>query len=349
MKLEFRLIVAFTLMLFIVSLFFLSHVYACLTIAFVLSYLLEPVVSVLEKKGMGRDYGVPVSLFIFFVILGAVGMIVAPRLLEQGRELIERVPVIYSSLAQSFGPTSEAYLGYNAFTEFDKVLAQIGQSNTLVSPLGGFVQGALTHTFKFVIAVLGLLIIPLMTFYLLREFPKIYGKLVYVIPARHHATVEMVRTRLDGVLGGFIRGQLVVSSILSLYYVSAFAVLKIKLALVLGLMAGFFNIIPYLGISTVLVLTLLVAFIHEGTMATYIGIGVVFAIGMVMEGSVLTPRIVGRKVGLSPLMLIISLMVGGELLGLVGMLLAVPLAAILKVLFGVILDRYRSSETFRRV
>jgi predicted PurR-regulated permease PerM len=344
-----KILVASALAVFLVSLFFLSHVYACLTIAFIIAYLLDPIVALLDKKGFSRTYGAPVSLFILLTGLVLTGVAIVPKIIAQGHELFLRIPTVYYSLTTALTPVSEYYLGYNMFQDVNKLFGSLGDPTTFVAPIGGFVQNVFEHTFHLVTTVLGLLIIPLMAYYLLRDFPEMYAKFLYVVPKRHHKTVSELRTRLHGVLGGFLRGQLVVSSILSIYYCTAFAILKLELALVLGLMAGFFNVVPYLGITSVMVLTFLIAFIHGASTPTFAGLAFVFAIGMAMEGSFLTPRIVGRKVGLSPLTLILALLIGGELAGLAGMLLAVPLAAIAKVFFDVLIERYRSSEAFKHV
>ncbi len=348
MKWDIKVVSVVAALFFVLSLFFISQVYASLTIAFVLAYLLDPLVAKLEKKGVNRSLAAPVMLVVFFTGLVLLGMAVIPRLFAQGRELVHRLPAVYAGVAGALAPTSEQYLGYNVFTDVDKLVESLGDPTTLVQPLGGIVGGVFSRTFHFVSALLGLLIIPLMAYYLLRDFPLMYGKFIYLVPKRHHKSIADLRHRLHGVLGGFIRGQLVVSTVLSLYYIAAFTVMRLELALVLGLMAGFFNIVPYLGIVSVLVLTLLIAFIHGAQLTTFIGIGVIFALGMGMEGSFLTPRIVGRKVGLSPLTLIVALLVGGELLGLVGMLLAVPIAAISKVFLESAIAQYRNSDNFKR-
>ena len=347
-KWDIKIVAIGAALLFVLSLVFLSQVYASLTIAFVLAYLLDPVVTKLGKKGVNRAVAAPVMLIVFFVGLTGLGMVVIPRLFAQGRELMHRLPAVYTGVATALAPWSERLLGYNVFTDVDKLMETVGNPTTLVQPLGGIVGGMFSRTFHFVTALLGLLIIPLMAYYLLRDFPTIYGNFMYLVPKRHHKAMADIRTRLHGVLGGFIRGQLVVSTILSLYYIAAFTSMRLELGLVLGLMAGFFNIVPYLGIVSVLVLTLLIAFIHGAAPATFIGIGAIFAFGMGMEGSFLTPRIVGRKVGLSPLTLIVALLVGGELLGLAGMLLAVPIAAISKVFLGAFITQYRNSDNFKR-
>ena len=332
---------------FILSLFYLGRVYASLTVAFVLAYLLDPLVEKIVKKGARRDVAALLVLGVFFTLLILGGVAVAPKLLGQARELLSRLPKVYYSIVNALTPMSIQYLGYDAFHDVNALVESLDDPTAIVKPLSGFVRGVFSHTFRVITTVLGFLIIPLLAYYVLYEYPVLYKRLLHFVPPRHHKLSNQLRAQLDTVLGGFIRGQLVVSSILSAYYASAFALLGIELSLVLGLMAGFFNVIPYVGILSVLVLTFLIAFIHGATLATYVGLGIVFAVGMGVEGSFLTPRIVGRKVGLGPLTLIIALLVGGELLGLTGMVLAVPIAAIAKVFLDVYMDRVRSSESFK--
>lgn len=345
---NYRVVATVAIVGFLASVFFLSKVYASLTIAFVLAYLLDPIVEKMVKKGIRRDLAVVFVLFTFFALLILGSVAVVPKLLAQARELLLRLPAAYHGVVAALTPYSQLYLGYDVFHDVNKLIESLDDPATLVKPIGGFVQGIFARTFRLITTILGLLIIPLLSYYVLHEYPHLYKRFLYLVPHRHHKLVGELRARLDAVLGGFIRGQLVVSSILSAYYATAFAILRLDLALVLGLMAGFFNVIPYLGITSVALLTLLIAFIHNATVGTYIGIGVVYAVGMAAEGSFLTPRIVGRKVGLGPLTLIIALLVGGELLGLVGMLLAVPIAAIAKVFFDVFFAHVRESESFKR-
>lgn len=345
---EWRVVIVVLVVLFVASLMLLGHVYAPLTVAFVLAYLLDPVVTKLKKLGLSRDIAVPLTLVVFFVLLTAAGMAIIPKIIAQGQELVSRLPAVYQGVTGALAPVSLKYLGYNVFQDIDKFVADVGTPSTLVSPVGNLLKGVFTHTFRFITALLGLLIIPLMSYYLLRDFPTIFSEVLYLIPKRHHRTAAEIRAQLHTVLGGFIRGQLVVSTILAVYYGLAFAALRVELAVVLGLLAGFLNIVPYVGIASVIVLTFLIAFVHAATTGTYVGLAIIFAVGMGMEGSFLTPRIVGRKVGLSPLTLIIALLVGGELMGLKGMLIAVPLAAIGRVFLSVFLDHYRDSEGFKR-
>jgi predicted PurR-regulated permease PerM len=323
-------------------------VYASLTVAFILAYLLDPVVGWAEKRKVPREVAAPLCLVIFLSAIVLLGVAIVPKIASQGRELVHRLPQLYYGLASRIGPVSERYVGYNVFRDVDKLVAEFGDPTTLASPIGGLVQGVFRQTILVVTRILGLLIIPLLAYYLLRDFPHLYDKLLYVVPKRHHKTITEIRRRLDSVLGGFLRGQLLVSTILATYYAVAFTALRLDLSLLLGLMAGFFNVVPYVGIISVLLLTMLIALIHGAGAGTFVGIAVIYAIGMGCEGSFITPRIVGRKVGLSPLTLILALLVGGELLGLTGMLIAVPFAAIGKVFIDYFLEHYRESESFMR-
>lgn len=347
-KLTALLIGIIVCVLFSLSLVQLSHVYASLTIAFVLAYLLEPLVARLEKLGIAREWGGLLVLVIFFVCTGVLAVAAIPKILVQARELASKIPNLYVILTSKIGPISEQIIGYNIFEDVDKVATTLGEPSQLVKPLGSFVESLFSTTFRLVTTILGLLIIPLMAYYLLRAFPSLMPAMTSLFPKRHHKVLSEIRIKLHGVFGGFIRGQLVVSTILSVYYCSALSILHIRLALVLGIMAGFFNVIPYLGILSVLGLTLIITFINGATVATVIKLAIVFAIGMGMEGALLTPRIVGKRVGLGPLSLILALLVGGQLLGLTGMLIAVPLTAVAKVFLDVALENYRNSSFFNK-
>src|SRR5262245_20377733 len=122
LRLNLRTVILLGAALFVASLFFISHVYASLTIAFVLAYLLEPVVAELEKRGLDRAWGVPLTLVLFFVALFAATMGILPKLFAQGRELIQRLPTVYYGVANALAPYSEQYLGYNVFRDVDKLL-----------------------------------------------------------------------------------------------------------------------------------------------------------------------------------------------------------------------------------
>lgn len=327
------------LAIFIASIFYLGRVYAVLSVAFILSYLLEPIVGYLTKKKLDRTLASILVLILFFTFITLASVLIFPKIFTQGRELFLKLPTAYQNLVDWLGPLSEKYIGYNIFMNFNQALENIGKPTELVSPIGGVVGRLFSTTFKFITSFLSLLIIPLLSFYLLREFPHLYRKTVKkMLHVRYHALSEEIKKRLNTVLGGFIRGQLVVSAILSAYYITALTIIGLDLSLVLGLLAGFLNVIPYIGISIALISSLLIALVHGFTTGGFISIIVVYAIGMVAEGAVITPKVLGNKVGLSPLALIVALLIGGELFGIVGMVIAIPVAAVVKVFTELFLE-----------
>lgn len=335
--------------LFVLSYIFLSHVYVSLTLAFVLAYLLNPIVEYLQKKAkMHREWGALIALAVFFLVITLLILLIIPKLASQGTELMKRIPQIYAAVTVKLAPLSVRFLGYNVFQNFNALFNSTGSATTIVKPLGSIVGEVFSTSLQVITAVLGTLIIPLMAYYLMRDYPVIDRMVYNAFPKRYRKSVTEVKDRLGRVFGGFVRGQLGVSSILAVYYSIALTIAGVELSLVLGLMAGFLNIIPYLGILSVLLLTLFIGLVHAISAAQFIAVGAIFALGMALEGSFLTPKIVGKKVGLSPLALILALLVGSELQGLVGMLLSVPVAAIAKVFLDFGFDRYKESENYNR-
>ncbi len=326
--------------IFIASLFYLKKVYFNLSIAFILAYLLEPIVGWLEKKNIKRQWGALLTLVTFGLVFILLFILVSPKIFRQAHELIVRLPQVYRNVMELLSGFSDRTFGYNIFSDINQTINQFGSSGAeIMKPISGIVSSVFSTTFQFVVAILGFLIIPLLSFYLLREFPYLYRKTVLrALPDGYHKVADEIRKRFNQVLGGFIRGQLVVSTILSIYYATALTLAGLELSLLIGVLAGFLNIIPYIGIISILVLSILIALIHAATSTELIVIVVIYLVGMVLEGSFITPKILGKKVGLSPLTLIVALLVGGELFGIIGMVIAVPIAAIIKVLIEMTLE-----------
>jgi predicted PurR-regulated permease PerM len=214
----------------------------------------------------------------------------------------------------------------------------------LVNQVAVFLSHAFTSTLRFFLALLGYLIIPIYLFYLLRDFDRMKDALIDLVPYRWRRSTISVGLEINDVLGGFIRGQLTVCMILAVIYSFGLLFIGIDMPFVIGIMSGVAFIIPYLGT--------LLGIIVAGTMAAvkfHDFLHPVLVIGMfglvqALEGSVITPRMVGDRVGLHPLGTIIAVLVGGELFGFFGLLLAVPVAASGNVLLNHALNRYRRSE-----
>jgi predicted PurR-regulated permease PerM len=195
-------------------------------------------------------------------------------------------------------------------------------------------------------ALAGIVIVPVLAFYLLKDFDIITAHALALVPARERELVASTAREVDEVLGQFLRGQLTVMAILAGLYAAGYTLVGVPLAVPIALVGGLLSFIPYVGSGVALGLAVLMVVLHWSGPATLIGVLVVYAFVQTAEGLVITPRIVGDKLGLSPVWVLLALMVGGELFGFVGVMLALPAAAVAKVFAMHALNRYQASKLY---
>jgi len=196
----------------------------------------------------------------------------------------------------------------------------------------------------FVAAVAKTLLFAIVAFYLLKDFADFKAGALRLVPFERRERVVIVLGKIDELLHGFFRGQLMVSLSLAVIYAIGLSLLDVPFALVIAIVGGLANIVPYLGLVLGLLPAVLLSIIAFGDLWHPLGAVAVFVVGQALEGTVLTPRIVGRTTNLHPVFVILSILVFAHVLGFVGLLLAVPTAAIAKVFVTEALDKYRPSE-----
>lgn len=346
-KLPFKFLAGFVV-LYVLALVYMQKVVIYLLLSFITAFLLEPIVSRLERKRVPRSLGAGITIGLAFLFSALLMIVMLPVVIDQAQELVWSLPAAYQAAVDALSPFSIKYFGYNVFTDFGRFIRSLqasgGGSTELMQPLGNIVSQVFSNVFRFFFSVVGFMIVPLLTYWLLRELPTFHKERIEsVIPEKYHKIAELLRLRINKTLGGFIRGQLIVSSILAVYYSTALSIVGVNLSLLLGILAGFLNVVPYIGIFSILTVSLLLALLHGGLKLLLIVL-VTFIVGMVLEGSVITPKFMGREIGLSPLTLITALLVGGELFGLVGMVISVPTAAMMKVIIELTVRGYRSAH-----
>lgn len=329
-----------------------SAVFVQLSLALAMAYMLNPAVSMLERRGMGRVTGILVVFaaalvlgggFAFFLVTSISGELsrVQLNLPEYAQRLYELTPV-----------TVKSRLGIETadrlWQQLDNLLRQTQSiSPDLLRPLLDVVQRAFHSTVSLVLALLGYLIIPVYLFYLLADLPRMQQIQESYVPERHRAAYREKLGEIDRVLSGFIRGQLSVCAILALLYSIGLYAIGIDLAIAIGTLAGIFFIIPYLGTILGIVLSMVMALLKfHDILHPLLCLGW-FALVQALEGMVITPRVVGDTVGLHPLVTIVTLLIGGQLFGLLGMLLAVPVTAVLLVFLRSLAGYYRDSAFYR--
>jgi predicted PurR-regulated permease PerM len=321
-----------------------------LVTAFVIAYLLDPLIDRLERLGLGRRFAILFVLALVGTAFAAFLLLVIPLLVEQLTNLVTAIPVYLERAQTELLPAFEARFGVE-LPNVEEVLAQLksldltalGTAGDAVRQALTTVTGTLTGT---VSALINALVIPILAYYLLVEFDDILARLAEWIPQRHREYVVDKARTADTLISGFLRGQLLVASILGVLYAVGFGFLGIDFAIGVGLLAGVMALVPYLGNVVALGSALALAILEFGFDWHVFGVIGWYVVVQNLEGFVLTPRIVGGSVGLHPAVVIVALLIGGDLFGFLGLLIAVPAAAVAKVFIDELLEAYRRSPLF---
>lgn len=321
-------------------------------LALILAYFLDPAVDLLEDRRLSRTLSVLVVFAGFLALVAALAAFLVPAVKQEVVLIQKALPGyaqnLYHLVPQSVLDTLGIGGGQDLQSLFNRLLTGAKHlSFDVVNQLAVFLSHAFTSTFSLLLAVLGYFIIPIYLFYLLKDFDRMKQGLVELIPpARRSRALELAR-EVDGVLSGFIRGQLTVCLILAVLYSAGLAVIGIDLSLVIGIIAGLAFIIPYLGtLFGIVAAGIMAAVKYHDLLHPALVIGW-FALVQSLEGTVITPRIVGDRVGLHPVGTILAVLIGGQLFGFLGLLLAVPVTASGNVLLRHLLARYRGSALFQ--
>ena len=320
-------------------------------LALMLAWLGDPLVDRLEAAGRSRNIAV-VLVFVLMVLLLALALLILVPLVErQVGTLVAAVPqtqewVVGTAvpwLEQKTGMELMGWLDPERLVEWTRSHWQ--QAGGMAKTFFGYVSRS---GFAMVAWVINIVLLPILTFYFLRDWDIMVERVVSLIPRNHVATVSRLARESDEVLGAFIRGQIVVMVALGVIYAVGLSLIGLNLGLLIGLVAGLISFIPYLGATTGVVMAVLAALVQaQGfDLKLLVGMTVVFTIGQLLESYVLTPRIVGDKIGLHPVAVIFAVMAGGQLFGFLGMLLALPAAAVINVLLRYAHERYRESELY---
>lgn len=318
-----------------------------LAAAFVIAYLLDPLIDWFERHRVRRSFAI-------FLLLGLAGggvlgflLFVIPRVVAEISALTEQMPAYLERFVTEVVPAVEQRVGIDLPRTLDGLLGELrGAELTVLGTLRDLLTGTLATLTGTVGVVVGLLVIPILAYYLLVQFDDVVRRLGEGVPPRHRDSVfEKVRT-IDRLVSGFLRGQMLVAATLGVLYAAGFSLIGIDLAIGVGLLAGALALVPYLGnivaLGTATVLCVL-KFGIDGHLLAVIGW---YLVVQSLEGFVLTPRIVGSSVGLHPAAVIVALLIGGDLFGFLGLLIAVPVAAVVKVFVAEALHAYRRSSLF---
>jgi predicted PurR-regulated permease PerM len=319
--------------------------------AFLIAYMLDPVVDRLERRGLPRAAAIVVLLTAVLGALAVFALLAVPLVVRDVGRFVAELPSALAQLLQRLEPQLAA-LGIEVPHTLDEAFTQFDLDGpALADKAVGPATAVLTWLLGGTMTILGLLanavIVPVFAFYLLYDFDRMIAACRELIPVHWRPFVVDVVSEVDLVLGEFVRGQLIVMLLLAVLYAVAYAIVGVRLAIVIGVVAGLLSFIPYVGGAMALGLALLMCVLDWTGPMKVVWVGVAYGVIQVLEGFVITPRVVGEKVGLSPIWVLFALMVGSELFGFLGVLLALPAAAVAKIFAVRGVAWYRESEFFR--
>lgn len=308
--------------------------------AALLAYIGDPMADRLQRLKFPRTIAV-VSVFILtFVALGLIVVLIFPLIQTQVSALLGALPDIVVQVEQVWLPKLTELLGIDP-GEHIGLGAFLARYSDLAGSWGATVLRSLSRSGGAVAAaVISLFLVPILTFYLLRDWDSILHRLAAIVPTKQRETVISLARETDEVLGAFLRGQILVMISLAIIYATGLSLVGLRFAVAIGVVAGLVSFVPYLGFVFGIGLAGLTVALEPEPLLRLLGVVATFSIAQVIEGSFLTPKLVGDRIGLHPVLVIFSIAAGGQLFGFFGILLALPAAAVLSVLVRFAYNRY---------
>ena len=317
-------------------------------IAGVLGYVLLPTVDRLVARKVPRVLAVTLVEVMAFLLIAAVLLLIVPILSKELPLLREHLPVLADKLSSTVSP-------WLAQFGIDVALDSASIKAFVVKYLGANIEDGLSAALSsariggsFLLAMIGnAVLVPAVLFYLLMDWPQLSARLHQLIPPRLRSRVRSFLNDCDEMLGQYLRGQLLVMVILAVYYSVGLALFRFDLAVPVGVFTGLAVFIPDLGFGLGLVLALLAGVLQFASWYGVVAVAVVYGVGQVLESFILTPRLVGERIGINPLTVIFALLAFGHLAGFVGVLIALPVCAVLVVATGRLYKLYVDSKLYQ--
>ncbi len=312
------------------------------------AYFLDPAADWLEEKGCSRTIATSIITVIFFGVVTALLVTLIPIMYEQFSNLMAAMPGHVRDMREMLRPYIQELFSHfttRPITETNETLNEA--SSSVFTVIKKFVTQLFSSSFALLNLATLLLLTPVVTFYLLRDWDKMIGKVNELLPRQHSTMIRRQARLIDYTIAAYLRGQVNVCLLLCVYYVSAlWGFVGLNYAILVGILAGLISFIPFVGAVVSLLAALGVAYFQFGDAAGIIKVFIVFGFGLFLENNVLIPKLVGDKVGLHPAWVIFGMLTGGALLGFVGVLMAVPLTAIIGVLARFAVEQYQESAMY---
>ena len=338
-------------LVFTIGFFFLVWLFSSILLPFVagmaIAYFLDPLADKLEARGISRTVATSIITALFFLVFLFVLLLIVPMIGSQLAGFLERLPGYVDTLQTNVGPYLQHILDRVAPETLQSVSDAIkGQTANALKWVGNVLTNVLSGGLAFLNFLSLLFITPVVSFYLLRDWDKIVAKIDSYLPRRSARDIRQCAREIDDTLAGFVRGQSTVCMLLGLFYGLGLTLAGLEFGFVIGLMTGLVSFVPYFGMIAGFAVGFGVALAQFGLGLDLGIVVIVFLIGQLLEGNFLTPKLVGDKVGLHAVWVMFALLAGGAVFGLLGVMLAVPVAAVIGVLVRYGLRQYLDSRLY---
>ncbi len=334
------LLVALVIVLGWLALSYLASVLAPILAALLIAYLLNPVVERIHRAGVSRGAGAAMILISFIAVVAGVVTVAVPRIADQLVEFARDLPHMIDNISAWL----QTHVGVTIPNDWKSYLEKLDAGS--MSEGRELATAALGGAFSILGAAAEMLLVPVFAFYFLSDFPHLVRRIDHVIPPRRRAGVHAVVSEIDSVVAGWLRGQAIVTSTLMVLYATGFTIVGMPLSLPIGLLVGLLTVVPFIGTFVGATIAIIVTLADGGSSSTLLSVAAVILCLHLLEAAVLTPKIVGHRVGLSESGALFAVVAGGKLLGFVGVVLAVPIAATCAVLARLAIRYYEHTSFF---
>jgi len=312
------------------------------------AYMLNPVADRLQRWGASRTLAAGIIMAVFVVLGALLLLLLVPALQSQIASFAARLPHYLDVLRDSFTLWVQRIEMRIAPEDAERLRAAAAEfSGRVVSWLGSLLSGLWSGGLALVNLISLIVITPVVIFYLLRDWPRLLAQLDGWLPREHAETIRSLVREIDATLAGFARGQAIVCLFLGTYYSIGLSLVGLDFGLVVGIAAGLLSVVPFLGTIGGFLTSVALALLQFSDWRWVVATAGVFLLGHVIEANFLSPKLIGERVGLHPVWIIFALLAGGALLGFLGVLLAIPLAASIGVLARFGLRRYLASPLYK--
>ncbi len=330
--------------------YYLQPILTPFLVGMAFAYLGDPLVDRLERIRVGRTAGVILVFLVFLTLIVASVLVLLPVLMREVTSLIHDIPLFVHWLQETTSPILLEHFGVDPFDiKIDAWREQLAENWQRAGSVASVILRQVTASgFALMATLMNLALIPVVAFYLMRDWDHIVARIGELIPPAMLPTATKLARECDEVLSAFMRGQLLIMFLLGLIYAVGLSLVGLDLAILIGMLAGLASIVPYLGFAVGVVAATAAAVFQFQDLPHVAYVVVVFGIGQALEGMVLTPWLVGDRIGLHPVAVIFAILAGGQLFGFVGVLLALPIAAVIMVFLRHLHARYKTSGYFSR-